>query len=673
MIDRLQATFRAEATELVSDLERALLEFEKDIRNIESVKEIFRVMHTLKGTASMFGYENLSALTHDLETVYDAIREGHSEASLELLEVTLQSVDHLKIILHDPKLEKPENRDRHQQVLLHIERLLSLPGSQASGTVKSASFTEVSTFYIFFKPEKGIFKNGTNPLYLIDDLASLGKTCVLPHWEEIPELSKLDPELCYMNFEVLLSGDTTIEIIKDVFLFVEDDSEIIIEKISDTDLLSSERFKGLLSNERFPDKPALGLEKIHAIAESVKIQNPLTGNIASNKVESATSIRVSSDKLDELMNLVSELVTSQASLTLLASKHEISELENISENMEKITRRLRDTTFSICLIPIETLVTRFQRLVRDLSKELKKEIEFIAEGSETELDRSIIEKVTDPILHILRNCMDHGIEYPEERLKAGKPRQGSIVLKAYHSGTNVYIQIKDNGKGIDPEKIRQKALSKGLIQEEDILTDKEILQQIFAPGFSTADQVTDVSGRGVGMDIVKRNIESIHGEVLLESTKGEGTSVTLKLPLTLSIMDGMLIRIAASDYILPLTSVDKCFEIETKKLKTDMVQKVVLDGHLVPVFNLRTAFDEEISPAPITQIIKLHYDEYPVGIAVDSIVGEYQAVMKPLGDLYQDQDEFSGATILGDGTVALVVDTGRLVKQLIEKNKSLHI
>lgn len=674
-MDKLQTIFMQEANELISDLERALLDFERDLHNPNAVQEIFRVMHTLKGSASMFGFERLSQLTHDLETIYDAIRDGRTSVSKEILEVTLQSVDHLKAMMADPDLASKENAERHAVMLERVKHVYAQ--SMTNNAVAQVTPTEVTTtsratYYIFCKPVTSILKNGTNPLYLIDDLAQLGDTVVLPHLADVPALDQIVPDHCYSNFEVVLASTASASDLKDVFLFVEDACELIIEKISDSDLLVVPAFRASISNVNTIGHAPFGLEIVRTLAQtSTTTQSSPLNPSAIVRHEQGSSIRVASEKLDELMNLVSELVTSQARLTLIASQHNIPELVNVSENMDKITRRLRDTTFNICLVPIETLVTRFQRLVRDLAKDLKKEIEFVAEGTETELDRSIIEKVTDPILHMLRNCIDHGIESPDERTSIGKTRQGTITLKAFHSGTSVYIQIKDNGRGIDPEKIRQKAIAKGLITADDTMSDQEVIQLVFAPGFSTAEKVTDVSGRGVGMDIVKRNIESIHGEVSLETVKGEGTTITVKLPLTLSIMDGMLVKIAAAEYILPLSSVDKCYEMETRKLKSSLSQKVVLDGDLIPVFNLREAFHERTSSSPITQIIKLHYNDFPVGITVDAIIGEYQAVMKPLGGMYQGQDEFSGATILGDGSVALVVDTDKMVRQLI-KSTSLN-
>jgi two-component system chemotaxis sensor kinase CheA len=664
-MDHLQSTFITEAAELLSDLEGVLLEFDKDLTNKDSIEAIFRAMHTIKGSASMFGFDHLSALTHDLETIYDKIREGQFKVTAEILEITLQAVDHLNKIIKDKNLTDPANQITHRELLSSIKTIVaSVEVNTESPALFSA--TQPFTYYILCKPRAEIFKSGSNPLYLMDDLAALGPAIILPRLDQLPSLADIDPEVCYTSFEILLVTAKAMEEIKDVFIFVDHVCDVMVEKISSADLLASGPFTTLLQNELLTT-PVIGLEKIKSMAGIAGTATALEINVApsagSTKGAHTTSIRVSSEKLDELMNLISELVTSQARLSLLAQQNNFPELTNLSENMEKITRRLRDNAFNICLIPLQTVETRFQRLVRDLSKDLGKEILFTAEGAETELDKSIIEKVTDPILHILRNCIDHGIELPEERIKKGKKGMGHIEMKAFHSGTSVYIQIKDDGKGIDPERIKAKAIEKGLVAEEALLSKDEVLALIFHPGFSTAEKVTDVSGRGVGMDIVKRNIEAIHGEVTLHSTLHEGTTITIKLPLTLSIVDGMLVKIAASEYILPLTSVDKCYEIRTEKLK-GLSQKVVLDGTLIPVFNLREAFHEHDGKPEITQIIKVHYDRYPVCITVDAVLGEYQAVMKPLGSLYSKHDEFSGATILGDGTVALVMDTTKLIRQL---------
>jgi two-component system, chemotaxis family, sensor kinase CheA len=664
-MEKLQEIFMAEAAELINDLERALLSFESDLTDLRNVQEIFRVMHSLKGSASMFGFEAVSALTHNLETIYDSIREGKVTADRAILDVTLKSVDHLKQIMTDPTLSGKRNREVHAEMLQTIETLVQTSAGAHSGQHTVTSQEKKGSYYIYFKPSVGLFRNGTNPLYLVDDIVALGKSFVIPRLDEVPELESLVADECHASFEIFLDTTARIDDIRDVFIFIDDASIVQINLLPGTDLLSDDAFLSVIQSMSSPAGRPIGLDGVNHILRASGTPVKAGSALSSQPRSEAASIRVSSEKLDELMNLVSELVTSQARLNLISEQYGGAELANLSENIEKITRRLRDNAFNICLVPIETLVIRFQRLVRDLAKDLGKDILFVAEGTETELDRSIIEKVTEPILHIIRNCIDHGIESPEDRIKHGKKRQGNIQLKAYHSGTSVFIQIRDDGGGIDLERVRQKASQKGLVATDSVLDEKSALDLLFLPGFSTAEQVTDISGRGVGLDVVRKNIESIHGEVVLETKRGQGTTFTIKLPLTLSIMDGMLVRIGNSKYILPLSSIDKCFEMETTKISADVCQKHVFDGALLPVFNLHSVFTENVNHSTMTQVIRLNYDEYPVCVTVDNIIGEYQAVLKPLGDLYQGQDEFSGATILGDGSVALVVDTDKLIHQLI--------
>jgi two-component system chemotaxis sensor kinase CheA len=371
------------------------------------------------------------------------------------------------------------------------------------------------------------------------------------------------------------------------------------------------------------------------------------------------------------MNLVSELVTTQASLTLYNQKNETPELEIISENIEKLSRRLRDIAFGMTLVPINNMFSRFQRLVRDVSMSLNKEVQFVTEGGETELDKSIIETLTDPLMHIIRNSLDHGLELPETRENLGKPRKGTVKLKAFYSGISVYIQIIDDGKGIDVDVIREKAISKGFLKSEDVLSDKEIFDFIFYPGFSTAAVVTDISGRGVGMDVVKRNIAELKGSIIVDSKVNIGTTLTIKLPLSLSIIDGLLVEVANVFYIIPLSVVDKCYEVENKEMIGNFNQLLVLDNQQIPFINIHKEFGyDEISDAESSQIIVVSDSDRRVGISVDCIIGEYQAVVKPIGKYYRNQDFISWATILGDGSIALVMDTHKIIDLYTEHSKT---
>jgi two-component system, chemotaxis family, sensor kinase CheA len=684
-MEQFKKKFLEEANDLINSLEDVLLLLEEKPTDKKIIEEVFRVMHSLKGGSSMFGFDKMDAFTHELETVYDLIRNDALTVNREILDITLASVDHLKTLLVNSEDLSGAHLKNHQLLLTSIHKIsnksekVEKPDNEVSETKeinngvdsneKFAVFEAVPTYFISVKPQQEIFRNGTNPLLLIDELHTLGHCKAYLKTSNLPDLAAIDPEKCYFTWEVFLATDNTTDFIKDVFIFVDDVCSVTIKKIAEDNLLAKTLFINGLDDFMKSDKETSSKD-LKTFVDSVhNTQSHKDEDVASIRADEAgpikrlsiSNIRVSSDKLDDLMNLVSELVTMQASLSLFAENQHMPELTGIAENIEKISRQLRDNTFEICLIPIETIMIRFKRLVRDLSNELNKEIQFIAEGTETELDKSIIDGLTEPLMHIFRNAIDHGIESAEERLAKGKPRQGKIVLKAYYSGTNVYIQIKDDGKGIDVEKIRQKAISRGFISAEANLSYKELLNLVFLPGFSTAAKITEVSGRGVGLDVVVKKITDIRGDVEIESQLGIGTTFTIKLPLTLSIIDGLLVKIDSTNFVLPLSYVDKCFEITQEQIKSAFNNKIFLDGKMVPLVNLREEFNIKENSPDLHQIIQVNHDDFKIGMSVDVVLGEYQAVLKPLGRMFKDLEIISGATILGDGTIALVLDPGKII------------
>jgi two-component system, chemotaxis family, sensor kinase CheA len=676
-MDHFRKKFLEEATEHINDLERTLLELENDSTNIGIIERVFRAMHSLKGGGAMFGFEKVSEFTHNLETVYDLIRTGQVAVTKEILNITLASVDHLKGLLNEENEPEEALMRNHASLSKEIARLAltsnevkSSPKAQVTADNNQEHGGNLNTYYIHFLPNENIFDNGTNPLFLIDELYGIGNCEIIPRLNKIPEFNQIEPTKCYTHWDVFLATSSDINAITDVFIFVEDDCELEVNKIADFNILKEAKFIDYIKSVRENQSeilPGVLKELVASVKPVAEIKDRpavLDRNTLMSKDATISSIRVSSDKLDLLMNLVSELVTTQARLALYSEQDSRPELMGISENVQKLSRQLRDIAFSIVLIPIENMLTRFQRLVRDLSNELRKEVDFIAEGVETELDKTIIENLTDPLMHILRNSMDHGIEEPAIREKSGKPRRGTIQLKAFYSGANVHIQISDDGAGINPEMIRSKAISKGIISIDSNLSRKEILDLIFLPGFSTAAKVTDVSGRGVGMDVVRRKIADIRGEVEVESEPGKGTIITIKLPLTLSIIDGLLVKIDEIHYVLPLTAVDKIYAVDRKTLFKSFNNIVVLDGEQFPYFYLRREFGLDVnSDDYVEQVVLVKYEDKRIGIVVDYVVGEYQAVLKPLGKHYKQQDIISGATILGDGTIALVMDTNKAIKQ----------
>lgn len=698
-MDEMKETYIQEANELLENLESSLLSLENNPNDKSNIEQVFRVMHTLKGNSSMFGLSKIAEFVHDLETIYDKIRQSEMQLSKEILNVTLASFDHLNLIILDSDLQDEINKENHFKLISEIHKFIgksdeiSNKGIEVDKSDINAKSEEIisdtlRTVYIYFEPNESIFLDGSNPLFLIAELASLGKSIVVPHFKSIDSIDNFTPTNCFTYWDIYLETNSTKEDIQDVFVFVEGNSVIEITDIPFVELITNSTFNDevvstiyrdiktdidslKLLAEKFGEKAINEVEIIEQKTEvsTAKIIETVAGK-SDVKDKVVSSIRVASDKLDELMNLVSELVTTQASLTLYNEKNETPELEIISENIEKLSRRLRDIAFGMTLVPINNMFSRFQRLVRDMSDVLGKEIQFVTEGGETELDKSIIETLTDPLMHIIRNSLDHGLEKAEDRERIGKPRKGTVKLKAFYSGISVYIQIIDDGKGIDVEAVRSKAISRGFIKEEDILSDKEIFDYIFYPGFSTAAVVTDISGRGVGMDVVKRNITELKGSIIVESKVNIGTTLTIKLPLSLSIIDGLLVDIQNVNYIIPLSVVNKCYEVENSQMMDNFNKLLILDEKQIPFINIRKEFGyKKMSGTDKSQIIVVSDGEREVGISVDYIVGEYQAVVKPIGKYYRNQDFISGATILGDGSIALVMDTHKIVDLYTEHVK----
>jgi two-component system chemotaxis sensor kinase CheA len=681
-MEELKHTYLEEANELLASLEKALLSLEQNPHDKELIEEVFRVMHTLKGNSSMFGFPLIAELVHDLETIYDLIRQNLFSLSRDVLNCTLAALDHLRAIVYDTEIQDSNNKIRHAKLRADIGTLL---GSQQTSTQQHIEQAhapveqELKTVYISFEASPQIFQNGTNPLFLIAELSELGKMSAVPTISDECNDEDADFEKCYTTWSIILETTSPISAIEDVFVFVDPASKLSVSEICKAPILQRKDVAELIESHNTLDK-RLEFDDISSLVNvNVKVlpneaSNPQKTGAQEVKLKtdrSTSSIRVASDKLNELMNLVSELVTTQAGLSLYVTNNKIADLEAITENVEKLSRRLRDTAFGMTLVPINHMFGRFQRMVRDIADKLGKEVEFVTEGGETELDKTIIETLTDPLMHILRNSLDHGLEVAEERVSKGKRPAGKVLLKAFYSGVHVYIQIIDDGKGLDKEAILSKAIEKGLIREGDVLSEKEIFDLIFAPGFSTAKAVTDVSGRGVGMDVVKRNITDLKGVITIDSKKDEGTTLSIRLPLTLSIIDGLLVSISDTFYIIPLTVITKCYAVKNSLLVNQFNQLIELDGRQVPFLHLREQFQYDVAEFGESQMIVVNNGEREVGVSVDTIIGEYQAVVKPLGKYYRKQDFASGASILGDGTIALVLDTAKLIElhqqQLNEK------
>lgn len=682
MSHSLKSVYFDEAQELLQKLEVSLLALESKPTDKQLLEEAFRSMHTLKGNSSMFRFDKIADFLHEFETIYSWLRDGNLILTKELLDLSLRSLDHLSKIITDPDLKDAGNVAVQQQLLTQLRTFLDSENSAAlsASGAEGEEGEDLSTFYISFTPHPDVLQDGTRPMYLLDELSGLGQVEVIPHFKKFDSIPDIDFTKSHVSWEVLLATKSSSSDILDVFVFVEDESQILIEEIAPYGLLNEPETQHFIKSVATFSPDMVGLEAVRELEQSItKRREVASQDIESDsKTSSATSekaagstIRVSTETLGELMNLLGELVTAQAGLTLYASDKHDDRLEVITESIEKISRQLRDTALNLTLVQLENIFPRFQRLVRDLSSKLDKSVDFMTTGGDTSLDKKIIEIITDPLMHIIRNCLDHGIEDRAQRIKQGKSEKAQIKLDSFYSGGSVHIRISDDGRGIDPKKIRAKATEKGLIGPHAVLSEKEILNLIFAPGFSTASQITDVSGRGVGMDVVRRNLDEAKGKVSVSSEVGVGTTVEIILPLTLSIIDGLLVEADDRNYVIPLEMVEKCYETKVAELETNINQTIILDGEQVPLVTIDYEFgDVSRDDNTLKNIIAVKKESLTVGLLVDSIVGELQAVLKPVGKFYAQQDFVTGATILGDGTVALVLDPFRLIKEKIQ-NKAI--
>jgi two-component system chemotaxis sensor kinase CheA len=692
MIEQHIAAYREEATELLTELETSLLDLEETPDDKELISRVFRAMHTIKGSGAMFGFDDIAAFTHEVETVFDLVRNGKMVVTKELLDLTLQSRDHVSALLDSSAGFGEADKSRGEEIIARL-RLLSRSAEKADArpvpspappvAKENAGEAALQTWRIRFEPNRELLLCGSNPISLLNELRSLGDCRVTAHFNNVPLLDTLVAEHCYLYWDIVLSTSRGEAAIKDVFIFVEDDCRISIKLIDDPDQADGdESYRRLgeilidrgdlspdaLQNVLHQQKPLGELLVASGTVSEEKIQSALTEQQHVKTIrqertapDSAASIRVPAERLDQLVNLVGEMVTVQARLTQVANQQGESSFVAIAEEVERLTNELRDTALNIRMLPIGSTFSKFKRLVRDLSQELGKEIEMETFGADTELDKTVIEKLNDPLVHIIRNSIDHGIEKPDKRLAAGKPATGTIRLGAEHAGDSVLITIYDNGGGINRDAIHKKASELGMISPNADLTDQEIYGHIFAPGFSMAAKVTSVSGRGVGMDVVKRGIEGLRGTIAVDSELGHGTTITLKIPLTLAIIESLLVKIGDSHFVLPLAAIEECVELSREDIKASHGRNVAnVRGRLTPYIRLREQFAIEGGRPEIEQIVIVAVQGIRIGFVVDFVVGEHQTVIKPLGVLYQDVKGISGATILGDGSVALILSPGDL-------------
>ncbi|WP_429884685.1 chemotaxis protein CheA [Geoalkalibacter halelectricus] len=697
MRERPNDAFREEAYELLIELETSLLELEDNPRDMDVIGRVFRAMHTIKGSGAMFGFDEISAFTHEIETVFDLVRNGDIPVTKEMVDLCLLARDQIKAMLDEagggPAIDRAQTDRLAAAFRAFLPETETEQSSLPAAAQNQAEQGETRTWRIRFRPAPDIFANGTNPLSLLRELCELGEAKVVAQTDLIPTIDDLNPEACYLYWDIILTTRADRNAIADVFIFVEDDCELSITAIDEGgclddgesrkrlgeilvergDLKEDDLERVLAARKRLGEVLVDdGLVKPGAVAAALAEQQALDKQRGNRPpADAASSLRVPAERLDKLVDLVGELVTVQSRLSQTAAGREDATLTAVAEEVERLVEELRDLTLNIRMLPIGTTFSKFKRLVRDLSRDLGKEIELETSGADTELDKTVIERLNDPLVHIIRNSIDHGIEMPDLRQVAGKPRQGTIHLAAMHSGDSVVIEIRDDGKGLDRDAIRAKAVAKGLMGEQDELPDNELFQFIFGAGFSTAQSVTNVSGRGVGMDVVRRAIEALRGSIDIRSDKGRGTTIRVRIPLTLAIIESLLVGIGKERFVLPLSLVEECIELSEKDVAAAHGRNLVrVRDQLVPYLPLRRWFDIQGERPAIEQVVITTLEGRRVGFVVDQVIGEHQTVIKSLGRMYRDAEGISGATILGDGSVALILDVPQLVQGAELEEKS---
>ncbi len=682
-MEDFQDKYIDDAGELISSLENHLLLLEQNPNDSNIIEEVFRVMHTLKGSAGMFGFDKIGAVTHHLENVYDLIRNNELAVNRKIIDLTLESVDVIKNLLINKELINDYYVELYDNLLNKIKNFLNPTENQLNVEISEPEHQQISEiFYIAYMPEEDVFLRGVKPDALFGEMNEYGQLKIFPNFDNVPILEDFNPKKCYTHWEIIFETRNGKEEIEDTFLFMAED-EYIIHKIENNGIKNNKEYIDFINSNSYNNPVSTEIldEIINQLAQNLTenieeeiiistntetkpskkekiIQKESKENIACKKIN---SIRVSSENLDELINLVSELVTLNSQLGLISERIVDADFQKSVGSLSKLSKRFRDNALELRLVPIQVLMVKFQRLVRDLSLQLNKEGEFVTQGIDTALDQAIINNLESPLMHIIRNSIDHGIEDAHERIAKGKPPKGIVRFIAFYSGASVFIQIQDDGRGIDKEKIRQKGIEKGIINSEMKLTDSEIYELIFLPGFSTAQNLTEVSGRGVGMDVVRQKISELRGEIEIDSELNLGSSFTLKLPLNLSIMDTLMVVVGNSKFLIPLSSIESCHRTLHEALsKTN--RQLKYNNRLIPFIHLREEFGINGEIPEKEKIVVVKDQERNYALIVDEVVGEHQAVLKPLSIFHKQQEYLSGASILGDGSLALILDIHKLLK-----------
>lgn len=694
MVDfkKLYGVFVDEAMERIAELEDGLLRIEKSPDDKELINTIFRAAHTIKGSSGSLGLKDISAFTHHMEEILDMVRQekipphsplekGGGGEFKELINVLLEATDMIKEMVEAVAADTPFEFSKCGDLIRRMEEIKT--GKSPEALSRSPG---IKTFKIIFIPDSNLFKRGIDPAMVIEDLKGIGEVVhITANTDTVPMLSELDPETLYLRWDILLKTNRDEADIRKVFEFAGDGSNIRIlpvisheyekymtpigKMLVDEGIVKAEDVEDALKSQKKLGEILIEQGKVTPKEAERVLEKQSQKKIESFKSSISSTIRVDLKKLDHLINIVGEMVIvhSMFQQTLQSNGNGASEkFDHLFSQLQRIGKDIQESAMSLRMLPVGEVFQRFTRLVRELSVSKNKNIELIITGEDTELDKGVLEKIADPLVHLIRNSIDHGIETPEERLSKGKPANGTINLSAYQMGDSVYIDVEDDGRGLNKEKIIEKAISKGIINSVSGLTDDHIYNLIFMPGFSTAESVTDISGRGVGMDVVKKNIESLNGKVYIRTRQDIGTTISIKLPLTLAIIDGLTLLVGEEVFAIPITSVVESLRpnrIDVKSLN-EKGEVINVRGEYIPLIRLYeilgiTSWKKD--PWDAIVIVAMH-EGRKYGLLIDELLGEQQIVIKNLGSATPRVSGIGGGTILGDGKVALVLDVPGIVE-----------
>lgn len=666
MDDALQ-TFVVESRELLGLMENGLLSMRESADPSDEINAVFRAAHTIKGSSGLFGIDGIVAFTHVVESVLDRVRDNEIGVDESLISLLLACGDHIGLLV---ELTAETGNCTDEALLAQAQPLVDalgryLEAPQHVAPTRSDAATDdraaptaapsMQRWLISLQCGEPVLRNGMDPLSIILYLARLGEvTRVSANSDRVPSLDALDPEACFLGFEIELLSDAGRPAIEGAFEFIRDDCELKIRTDSDETAAPPIQSAAEAADDADPIAEPHSPEQGATVAAAALART--SGTTRENKSADSRSIRIDADKLDHLIDLVGELITASASTELAARKTQNTELRESAATLNGLIQRVRDSALQLRMVKIGATFNRFRRVVHDVAQELGKRIDLVVEGEDTELDKTVVEKIGDPLTHLVRNSMDHGIEAADVRRARGKPEQGTVTLNAFHDSSSIVIEVSDDGGGLDRTRILAKAVERGLVPQDATLSDDEVYALIFEPGFSTAERVTNLSGRGVGMDVVKRNITALRGSIGIQSRAGIGTTISVRLPLTLAIIDGFQVCVGDSIFILPLDAVEECVEFSA----SGMHDYTDLRGQVLPFIRLRDRFelDGPVSARPNIVVVKHAGQRF--GLLVDRLLGEAQTVIKPLSKVFGKVRGVSGSTILGSGEVALILDIADL-------------